>query len=356
MVEGANTTTYAYTGYGALSSEITGNDTTAYTYSGQDQLVGVQQPNGRLSTYSFDGDGLRRTIQEGNVQATSVVWDGSDYLYLKRPGISPSQIVLTLGSEIVSIGTTDLLPDSLGSVIGDIRSGFDPRLLFEYYPYGKRADATSTSLPFLYVGSLGYYHDDASRSYVRARELYKLVGRWMQMDPLWPSTKAFQVCDCNPSSYTDELGLDLAKKIVDIIHTIGDFFTPGGGGVGPTPTPIKPPEWVNGVPTSPICIPNCAPFIWETPPPVYGNYCGPQGKCRISPPPKPKDALDRCCQGHDNCWAELGCDAFNQVKREDCKACTRTLCKCLKNAACSTAACNIAREAFIRIYCRKPFI
>jgi len=358
MIEGVKVTTYSYTGYGALEIEQTPTGFATHTYSGQDQLVGSVSGSGLTvsrSTYTFGGDGLRRTAQNGNVQPTTMVWDGADYLLLNGP--SENQVVLTLGSEIVSCGDFDLLPDSLGSVIGDTRAGFDPRLLYEYWPYGMMsASVIRAMLPFLYVGSLGYYNDSADRDYVRARELMKKTGRWLQVDPLWPGERTFGYCESNPTSHTDELGLDLAKKIIDLIHTIGDLFTPGGGGVGIVPAPIKPPKWVNGVPTSPICIPNCPIIIWETPPPVYGNYCGPQGKCAISPPPNAKDALDKCCQGHDNCWAKLGCDAFNQVVREDCKTCTRTLCKCLKSATCSTAACNLARETFTRIYCRIPFI
>lgn len=360
--EGANLTTYGYSGFGALESEITGNSTKGYAYNGQDQLAVVTDPTGDKTTYSFDGDGLRRSIQTTNqsqdpptLDITTMVWDGSDYLLLNGP--NSNTVVLTLGGEIVSAGSFDLLPDSLGSVIGDIRSGQDPRVPFSYWPYGTMLlSVVEPSFPFLFVGSLGYYTDSTDRDYVRARELMKKTGRWMQTDSLWPKQRACGYCDSNPSSNTDEFGLDLVKKIIDLIHTIGDLFTPGGGGVGIFPAPIIPPKWVNGVPTSPICIPNCPIIIWESPFPVYGNYCGPQGKCRISPPPDAKDDLDNCCQGHDNCWAKLGCDAFNQVMRDDCKACTRILCKCLKSATCSTAACNLAREAFTRIYCRKPFI
>lgn len=54
-----------------LKSEITGSQTTTYTYDGQDQLIGVLPHSGVLSTYTFDGDGPRRTAQDGNVVETS---------------------------------------------------------------------------------------------------------------------------------------------------------------------------------------------------------------------------------------------------------------------------------------------
>ncbi|KAA0232249.1 MAG: hypothetical protein EDM74_13660, partial [Armatimonadetes bacterium] len=82
MVEGASLTTYAWTGYGALESEITGNSTTGYAYNGQDQLAVVTDPSGDKTTYSFDGDGLRRSVATTNqsqdpptLDVTTFVWD-----------------------------------------------------------------------------------------------------------------------------------------------------------------------------------------------------------------------------------------------------------------------------------------
>ncbi|WKZ81206.1 MAG: hypothetical protein QY327_04715 [Fimbriimonadaceae bacterium] len=214
MVEGADLTTYTWTGYGALSSEITGTATTNYGYNGQDQLALVTPPgDGFPTTYAFDGDGLRRSIQTTNVNQdppgldiTTVVWDGSDYLLLNGP--SSDTVVLTLGGEIVSSGSFDLLPDSLGSVIGDIRSGQDPRVPFSYWPYGTMLpSAVQPSFPFLFVGSLGYYYDSTDRDYVRARELMKSTGRWMQVDELWPDSRAFIYASGSPTQYVDPLGL-----------------------------------------------------------------------------------------------------------------------------------------------------
>jgi YD repeat-containing protein len=185
MMEGAALTTYSWTGYGALASEVTGNQTTGYAYNGQDQLVGVTPPSGFPSTYSFDGDGMRRTAQEGNVLPTTMVWDGSDYLLLHGP--SSDQVVLTLESEIVNCGGKDLLTDPLGSLVREISAGASLSSLFQFYPYGAPVGASpANAIPFQFVGAYGYYTDSAERDYVRARELYKKLGRWMQVDAYWP--------------------------------------------------------------------------------------------------------------------------------------------------------------------------
>ena len=40
---------------------------------------------GSLSTYSYDGDGLRRSAHEPGGALTTFVWDGDDYLLEKTP-------------------------------------------------------------------------------------------------------------------------------------------------------------------------------------------------------------------------------------------------------------------------------
>ena len=214
MIEGSNLTTYSWTGYGALASEITGTATTNYAYNGQDHLVLVTPPGGGFpTTYSFDGDGLRRSIQTTNVNQdpptldiTTMVWDGSDYLLLNEP--TQNRVVLTLDSEIVSCGSKDLLTDPLGSLVKEISAGASLGSLIELYPYGTRASAlTKISIPFVYIAAYGYYNDTAERDYVRARELYKKLGRWMQTDPLWPNQRNYLYVAANPIALSDGAGL-----------------------------------------------------------------------------------------------------------------------------------------------------
>ena len=40
---------------------------------------------GALSTYGYDGDGLRRSAHEAGGSLTTFVWDGDDYLMEKTP-------------------------------------------------------------------------------------------------------------------------------------------------------------------------------------------------------------------------------------------------------------------------------
>ena len=61
--------------------------------------------------------------------------------------------------------------------------------------------------PFVYIAAYGYYYDSIDRDYVRARELMKKNGRWMQVDPLWPSERAFEYGNGSPLVFVDSLGL-----------------------------------------------------------------------------------------------------------------------------------------------------
>ena len=220
MMEGANLTTYSYTGYGALASEALGKGTTAYSYNGQDQLTGVTAPDGTRSTYTFDGDGMRRAAQEGNVQPTTFVWDGSDYLLLNEP--TGNRLVLTLESEIVACGTKDLLTDPLGSLVREIASGASLGSLVEMVPYGTLVkDTEAATTPFVFIAAYGYYTDSSSRDYVRARELMKSIGRWMQTDPYWPKQRTFTYCSVQPVSKVDPTGKIPFWIIAGLILTYG---------------------------------------------------------------------------------------------------------------------------------------
>ncbi|BBO22425.1 MAG: hypothetical protein AMXMBFR19_22150 [Chthonomonadaceae bacterium] len=219
MVEGSSLTTYAWTGYGALESEITGSQTTGYAYNGQDQLAVVTDPSGDKTTYSFDGDGFRRSVATTNqnqdpptLDVTTMVWDGSDYLLLNEP--TQNRVVLTLEGEIVSCGSKDLLTDPLGSLVKEISAGASLGGLVQLTPYGTLLPTSEqVSIPFVYIAAYGYYNDTADRDYVRARELYKKLGRWMQTDPIWPIELPISYAAGRPLMEVDPTGLFTTQPI-----------------------------------------------------------------------------------------------------------------------------------------------
>ena len=101
----------------------------------------------------------------------------------------PTTTYTYLDGELVSEnrgGTKrDYVPDPLGSTIALLDNSQTKTDTFSYWPYGEVASRTGTNAtPYQYVGTLGYYRDSASRTYVRARTLNTSHGRWMTQDPI----------------------------------------------------------------------------------------------------------------------------------------------------------------------------
>ncbi|MCH8274748.1 MAG: hypothetical protein IH851_08155 [Armatimonadetes bacterium] len=49
-------------------------------YDNENRLTKVTHPAGTFSTYTYDGDGKRRTAHEAGGSLTTMIWDGDDYL------------------------------------------------------------------------------------------------------------------------------------------------------------------------------------------------------------------------------------------------------------------------------------
>lgn len=84
MLYGLTTTTFTYDDAGNLVEEAAGGITptpgrTTYVYDCENRLIRVNN-RGQLSTYSYDGERLRRTAHEPGSSLTTFVWDGSDYI------------------------------------------------------------------------------------------------------------------------------------------------------------------------------------------------------------------------------------------------------------------------------------
>jgi YD repeat-containing protein len=74
------TTNFTFDNAGNMTLENQAGAQTGYVYDGENRNVKVTYPDGTLSTYTYSGDGLRRTRQEPGKPVSTMVWDGSDYL------------------------------------------------------------------------------------------------------------------------------------------------------------------------------------------------------------------------------------------------------------------------------------
>src|SRR5437016_14212477 len=79
----------------------------------------------------------------------------------------------------------DYVPDPLGSTVALLDNSQAQTDTFTYWPYGEVKTRTgNTATPFQFVGTVGYYRDSASKTYVRARYLDTQKGRWLTQDPI----------------------------------------------------------------------------------------------------------------------------------------------------------------------------
>ena len=80
MLQGAALTTYQYDNTGNLTQENLNGALTTNIFDNENRLTFIQFPTGGVSSYTYAGDGLRRTAFEAGAVLTMTIWDGDDYL------------------------------------------------------------------------------------------------------------------------------------------------------------------------------------------------------------------------------------------------------------------------------------
>ena len=111
-----------------------------------------------------------------------------------------------------------LVPDPLGSTVALYDDSGTKTDTFEYWPYGESAGRTGTTVvTFQYVGSYGYYQDNSTKNYVRARYLDASKGKWVIEDLFfweYDNYNRYLYNFANPVSYFDSTGYFPQKKNV----------------------------------------------------------------------------------------------------------------------------------------------
>lgn len=70
------------------------------------------------------------------------------------------------------------------------------------------------------MGTLGYFKDELTRLYVRARYLRVDLGQWMTVDPLWPVESAFGYARSEPVGVSDQGGLQSGDPYLDCWYNL----------------------------------------------------------------------------------------------------------------------------------------
>jgi len=105
------------------------------------------------------------------------------------------------------------LRDTLGSTIGLMNSAGSLTDRWEYWLYGEIIKHSgSSATPFTFLGVVGYFVDLAvGLYYVRMRHLSASLGRWLTVDPQWPSQQAYGYCASQPCTCIDPSGEDFCE-------------------------------------------------------------------------------------------------------------------------------------------------
>jgi RHS repeat-associated protein len=219
----AGVTTSTYDGDGNLLTSLApGNQCTTNTWDGENRLTQVALPTGIVDSFTYNGDGLR--VQKiDSTGTTNHVWDGQNIL-LETNASNIIQVVYALQpvlygnliSQARSGTTSFFLFDGLGSTtqLTDSTGSVTDSYLYDSFGNMLLTSGTTTN-PFRYVGSVGYYADhDLGSYYLRARTYEPATGCFVSRDPsirvgsyALARFRPYNYVNNNPAHSTDPGGL-----------------------------------------------------------------------------------------------------------------------------------------------------
>jgi RHS repeat-associated protein len=208
---GATTFTYDQRGNRTLASPSTGNPI-QYGYDEADRMISYTAPSGTVTTYDYNGDGLRTDKTSGGT-ATQFVWDteaatpllldqttgGASTYFVYGPGDLPLEQIV--GSTVSwlhhdQLGSTRTITSATGAVVGQN----------SFTPYGGIASSSGTvSTPLLYGGQ--YLDSESGLYYLQARYYDPSTAQFTTLDPLQVITgQPYTYANDNPTNATDPSG------------------------------------------------------------------------------------------------------------------------------------------------------
>lgn len=195
----------------------------------------------------------------------------------------------------------DYVPDPLGSTVALLDSTQAKTDTWTYWPYGEVKTRTgANATPFQFVGTLGYYQDTSSRTYVRARHYRQDQGRWLTEEM------------AEPFAWLPEPYVYVGAQPVNYIDRSGDIAVSPGNQYKDKDRPKLDKGWGYGR----FCGGDRDPFLKKAP-----HY------------PGGIDKLDNCCRPHDWVYAHCNCP-FVGKRDPRCNAADRAICECLKTVDC----------------------
>ena len=195
------------TGTAGVGIALVGADNTnSYSeYNSWNQLTRTMQ-NGKTSSYTYNGDGLRMSKTINGVK-TSHIWDGTNI----AADVSGSTVTKYIrGLQLISSkkGSNEnfYTYNGHGDVVQLTNGTGAITKQYSYDAFGVETDkADNDTNPFRYCGE--YYDTETDSIYLRARYYRPTAGRFITEDPIRDGLNWYSYCRNNPIIFIDPLGL-----------------------------------------------------------------------------------------------------------------------------------------------------
>jgi RHS repeat-associated protein len=238
LVSGGGST-YAFDGAGNLVSATQGTLVTLYTYDSRGRMTSVLSPDGTLTQYGYDSDGLRQTKDNPDTHVKYLTDryspTGVPQVVRETDATGATLSSYVHGTELLEKNLTGAFSfyheDGLGSTRAVTDVTGQSVETDSYSAYGTpTAETGSSGNAYLFAGQ----QRDAETGlyYMRARYYDAIHGRFLERDPArrqegrYPADNAFAYASDNPVNRIDPAGLE-DVDIVAIVRAELGYRRPG---------------------------------------------------------------------------------------------------------------------------------
>jgi RHS repeat-associated protein len=168
------------------NGNLTNDGTQAYKWDSANRLIEVDEANGGVSRFAYDGLSRRALITEtatnGTVMTKNLVWDGMSICEEKNASDVVTKAYYDQGVQL-SGSNYYYTRDHLGSIREVTDSNAHVQAEYNYDPYGQQTETSGTmTFDFGFTGQ--YYHQPSGLLLAPYRGYLPSLGRWISRDPL----------------------------------------------------------------------------------------------------------------------------------------------------------------------------